>query len=796
MTDARRAMDLFEQALEYEPALRAAFLDRHCASDTGLRDEVEALLAAADACEGFLAGPLTRGADRSGERLGAYRLVRLIGSGGMGSVYRAERADKAYAKPVAIKLLLIDAGELRTRFALEQRILGGITHPNIASLLDVGSDDHGAPYLVMEYVEGEPITAYARRAGLDPAGCADLFLKILDAVQTAHSQLIVHRDLKPGNVLVDAHGEPKLLDFGIAKLVGDEAPGTTRTGLGPLTPNYASPEQVRGDPVGTGSDIYSLGMMLYELVTGELPYRIENTHPSAIERTVCDTDPPRPSTRIGLRGSGNLRDLDAIILKALEKSPRQRYASCSAFADDLRRWRGGEPVQARQPPVGERALRYLRRHRLAVSVAAAASLALLIGSAAALWQAHVADIARARAERVNRFLTDMLSAANPADLGRNASVLSVLERAQRLADRELVSDPETAATTQLTLMKTYAALGDWNAARACAEAALKAAQQVGDTATAIDAEIGLGEILVYGGNVDEARNALTRGREAALRHGNARQRATAAHILGRLENRSSGNLPATRRWFETALAEVPADDPDSHSYILNDLAQVKQLQGDNDGALALLLESVRLMRNTYPHGNPALAIALGQLGSGYAAAGQLEAAAHAHAETLSMQIDLLGENHPNAIMALASLSAVELKQGDVAAALAHSLRGANAAQTLPESDEAYCARAYLAYGNALIQARQPEEAIVQIGKTLAIYRKLLPADHRLIANAESALGLALALSGDVTAGTTLARAAHARLRDALGETSESTLDAQARLARIEALAGESQASHR
>ena len=603
MTATRQVLDVFERALAIDPAQRGAFLQEQCAGNTELRAEVDALLAADARAEDFLAAPLSPD-DRCGERIGAYRLIEHIGSGGMGRVYRAERADKAYAKPVAIKLLLIDANELRERFALEQKILGQFTHPNIANLLDAGIDSHGAPYLVMEFVDGQSITAYARDHALGLRARLILFLKILDAMQTAHSHLIVHRDIKPSNVLVDTRGEPKVLDFGIAKLLTSDAADTTRTRLGPLTPNYASPEQVRGEPIGTGSDIYSLGVLLYELVTGELPYRIEDTRPSAIERQVCETVPPRPSTRLSAANvRGNLRDLDAIILKALEKSPRQRYASCAAFADDIRRWLDGEQVLAREPAWSERSQRFLRRHRLAASVVVAASITLLAGSAVAMWQAHVAGVARVRAERVSEFLTDMLSAANPADLGRNATVADVLDRARRLADRDLTDDPQTAAATQMTLVKTYAALGDWKSARACAEAALSIARKAGDMDTIIDAEVALGEILDYVGSVDEAQAMLESGRRDALAHGTARQKAGSAHILGRLENRKD-HKELARAWFEQALKEVPDDDPESRSFMLNDLASMKQQLGDTEGVLPLLRESVALMRKTYPRGHP------------------------------------------------------------------------------------------------------------------------------------------------------------------------------------------------
>ena len=244
MTVTRHAFDLFERALAIEPAHREAFLHEQCAGNTGLRAEVDALLAADEKAEDFLATPLSLEDDRCGEEVGAYRLIELVGSGGMGCVYRAERADKAYAKPVAIKLLLIDANDLRARFALEQKILGQFTHPNIANLLDTGVDRRGTPYLAMEFVDGRPITVYARTQELTLRARLVMFLKILDAMQTAHSHLIVHRDIKPSNVLVDTRGEPKVLDFGIAKLLTSDAADTTRTRLGPLTPNYASPEQI------------------------------------------------------------------------------------------------------------------------------------------------------------------------------------------------------------------------------------------------------------------------------------------------------------------------------------------------------------------------------------------------------------------------------------------------------------------------------------------------------------------------------------------------------------------------
>ncbi|MFT3791574.1 MAG: protein kinase [Rudaea sp.] len=470
MTALPHVLEIFSDAVALDGAARDAYLDRACGDDAALRRQVEDLLAV-DAVPGALfAQPFAlRDRDRSGERIGAWRLDAPIGSGGMGSVYRATRADGAFAKPVAVKLLAFDAGNLRARFLLERRILGNLSHPNIATLLDVGNDANGAPYFVMEYIDGVPITDYAQARGLDARARIELFLPVLDAVQSAHAQLVVHRDIKPGNVLIDAGGAPKLLDFGIAKLLGD-APTTlaaTRTGMAPLTPEYASPEQVRGAPLGTPSDIYSLGVLLYELVAGRRPYRIANTSPSAIERTVCESEPARPSAQLEARSlGGNARDLDAVLLKALAKSPAQRYASCAEFSADLRRWLGGEAVIARVPATSERVLRYVRRHRVGVAAASAVGLALGIGLAAALWEAHAAHLQRARAEAraddLRQLGTSLLSEIDEAIKALPGStpvqhllVSRVVEHLDRMA-----GDADGDRRTLLDAARGYVRLGD------------------------------------------------------------------------------------------------------------------------------------------------------------------------------------------------------------------------------------------------------------------------------------------------------------------------------------------------
>ena len=793
MSDAARPLRLFEQAIALEEPARSAFLDDQCGSDGALRAKVQTLLTADAAAGDFLAQPLRSRSDRSGERLGVYRLVQLIGSGGMGSVYRAERADGAYAKQVAIKLLLFDAGDLRTRFALEQRILGALSHPNIASLLDVGQDATGAPYLVMEYVEGDAIDRYVLQHDLDLPTRIGLFLKILDAMQSAHSALIVHRDIKPGNVLVDAHGEPKLLDFGIAKLLGDTTGNATRTGFAPFTPEYASPEQLRGEPIGTASDIYALGVLLFELVTGERPYRFDASRASAIERIVCETDPPRPSTRLrAQRGGGNLRDLDAIILKALEKQPARRYASCASFADDLRRWLDGREVLARETPLAERSLRWLRRHRFAAALTATAAITLLAGSALALWQAQrardqaqIARVERDRAQRVNRFLTDTLAAANPADLGRKATVVQVLERARQLADKELSNDPQSAANAQLVLARTFRSLGDFDAAQACGEAALTAARRLGDRSTLIEAESVLGTVYFDKSNLPKARELFLAARHDAELHGDASQRGNAALQLGLLEN-EEGNAAPAQQWLKLAVDELPEDATLERASAMDSRGFAADLLGDKQEAIALRRDALAALNRAFPQGHPLIASISVNLAVALRKDERYDEALAILERVLPMQIETLGESHSDVVWTLTTLIGIERKRGHVDAALAYAQR-AYAIATKFSDDNDWKAYAFEKYADTLIADGRAADALPVLQKALAIDQAMLPADHQSIASVETLIALAQSKVDGKPSGEPMARAAYERLLAKYGAASEFTIAAKTRLDEIAAL---------
>ena len=420
--------DLFDRAVVLPPDAREPFLASAC-PDPALRARVVALLRAHDhAGADFLETPaveLDRAAvGRAGRRLGAYEISREIGRGGMGAVYLAKRADDEFQKAVAIKIVAAPLGDegLLRRFRRERQILAALEHPHIARLLDGGTTEEGLPYLVMEYVDGVRVDEYVRSRALTVDEIITLFRRICEAVQFAHRNLIVHRDLKPQNILITADGSPRLLDFGIATLVtADESEaGLTRTGAA-MTPEYASPEQLRGERVTTASDVYALGVLLYELLAGTRPHDFASKRTDEAVRSVLDTDPPRPSVAAARRGVPLLArrlagDLDAIVMMALRKEPERRYSSALALSEDLGRCQEGRPVAARGEAASYRARKFVRRHRLGVAAAAAIAATLVGGMAATAWQARVADRARHEADRqrarAERRFSDVRQLAN------------------------------------------------------------------------------------------------------------------------------------------------------------------------------------------------------------------------------------------------------------------------------------------------------------------------------------------------------------------------------------------------
>jgi len=490
----RQLEEIFQAALDREPHSRAAWLDSACGDDLELRGEVDSLLAAHEQGEFDFTRPaafvealkvLEQRSARmlEGRRIGPYRVVRELGRGGMSRVYLAARADQAFEKEVAIKVVErgLDSEEVTRRFQSERQILARLDHPNITRILDGGTTEDGLPYLVMEYVEGEPVDQYCDGHALDVVARLRLFQGICAAVRYAHQNLIIHRDIKPGNVLVTRDGVPRLLDFGIAKLLAPEAQPSesTRTVLRRLTPEYASPEQVRGETLTTASDVYSLGVLLYRLLTGQSPYRAHASSASALEQAVCEDQPERPSVAVARAGRAppgegapqRLRrrlegDLDNIVLMALRKEPQRRYASVEQLAADIGRHLANEPVTARADTAAYRAAKFIRRHRTGVAATAAIIILLVAGVVGTSWQARVARAERARAQLqfndVRKLATSFLFEFNSsiqnlpgATPARQLLVQRALEYLSKLAQQSQ-ADPGL----QRELAEAYLKVGD------------------------------------------------------------------------------------------------------------------------------------------------------------------------------------------------------------------------------------------------------------------------------------------------------------------------------------------------
>ena len=471
--------ELFYAALDLSREERAPFLERECAGDAQLRADLDKLLEAHERPEPFLEQSAASVIARDdapeqpwiGRRIGPYQLVGLLGTGGMGEVYEAVRVDEQFQQQVAIKLVRggYDSQQILARFRAERQILATLNHPHIARLLDGGATDGGLPYLVMELIRGERIDAYCDRQRLSIRDRVRLFRDVCAAVSYAHQHLVVHCDLKPGNILVTADGAVKLLDFGVSKLLSVVPRATdaerTVTVMRALTPEFASPEQVRGEGTTTSSDVYSLGVVLYRLLTGRSPYRATGTLPHEIIRDVCDTEPERPSA--SLQASVELRgDLDIITMKALRKEPARRYSSVEQFSEDLRRYLAGQTVIARGDRFTYRAGKFITRNKVAVAAGLLLFLSLSGGLATTLWQARLASAESARAERhfasvrklANSFMFELHDAI--AELpGSTAARQLLVKNALQYLD-ELSSESVGDARLHEELATAYVKVGD------------------------------------------------------------------------------------------------------------------------------------------------------------------------------------------------------------------------------------------------------------------------------------------------------------------------------------------------
>ncbi|HEY0553828.1 MAG TPA: serine/threonine-protein kinase [Thermoanaerobaculia bacterium] len=713
--DRWRQIDgLFAAALEQAAEERPAFLDGACGGDAELRRAVEELLAADAASATFLdrpAGemlglvpeatpeppaPAPEPALEPESRLGPYRLLRRLGDGGMGTVYLARREDEHYERDVAVKVIRSGAQspEALHRFFAERQILARLEHPDIARLYDGGSTEDGRPYLVMELVEGLPVDDYCDLHQLTVDRRLDLFRRICAAVEYAHQNLLVHRDLKPANILVTAAGEPKLLDFGIAKRLEPGTatlPDATQTGMRMMTPNYASPEQVRGDAVATTSDVYSLGVLLYELLAGRSPYRLLRGLPHEIERVICEQEPERPSAALFRAGSSSAEeiaaargtrpaplrrrlqgDLDNIVLMALRKEPRRRYGSAAELSRDLENHLHSLPVVARPDTLSYRTRKFLGRHRAAA--AAAAVVALLVAGfiVSLIVQGRRLVRERDKARYALTFLMDTFKDADPYHTkGEHLTADEILARGAERVSRDLSGRPDVQAALMDAIGEVERGLGRYDRAEPLLERSLgiRRSSFGPDSLEVAESLEHLGRLKAD--RADRAASESLLRRALAIRRGRLGDRLETARTLDELGVLlvAKGEPVEAEKLHREALAiamrEEGAVGPTVAESLLQ-LAGAKLAQGNGMAAERLARQGLVVERGVLGARDPRLYRVQTEVAGVLVAAGKPREAEILLRESLKAQVSLLGDGHPDVAVTRADLAAALRKEKDLA----------------------------------------------------------------------------------------------------------------------------------
>ena len=830
---------LLNEAYDLQPSERQKFIDE--IRSEGLRREVKSLLEFESESEKFLDTPaINVAADffcegvksdgLAGKIIGNYRITGELDRGGMGAVYLAERADGKFEQKVALKLLRREhaTSDIRRRFRLERQILAALQHPNIARLLDAGTTDDGVPFLAMEYVEGSPIDEFCGERNLDLGEKLKIFQKVCETVAFAHRKLIVHRDLKPSNILVTKDGVPKLLDFGISKLLAPEhEPEDTQTitRLGAMTPEYASPEQLKGESVTTATDIYSLGVILYELLTARRPFE---GSVAEIIKAVPETDPVPPSSAAtnfasarkkhpdetraesGIRSLNpkSLRgDVDNIVLKALKKEPERRYPSVEQFAEDIRRYLRGLPVSARPDTFSYRTSKFVQRHKYGVSAAALLSLAILGGVVATLWQARVAQAERdrarlqaAKAARINDFLQNILNFSNPAwtssnpERNRRATVAEAVDEAARRLETELAEEPEIQAEVQLTLGKSYLGSGRYDEAERLFRSS---SEKFGRTLEEKDpktlqAVLGLADTLLLKGKYREAeplyRKIIPEFRRAVAEdESQTKWLAAALNDLGLLLN-YQGETSEAELLFRESLehaSKLSGQDRSIITISMGNLGMAHRNRGELRKALDFYNQARAELRRTSDEASFEEGTLLNNIGIILKLLGEYPAAEKKLHESYDRYLKAVGEEHQYAVYPVIQLADVYYLRGDYARGRETVDRALAVQRKLFPEGHLDITYSKNVLGNILTATGEAEKGEALLREALRMRRKALKEPHYLIAEVKLSLGENMLAQKRFDEARSLLTEARNDLMATVGETHPTTTRCRESLAKIE-----------
>lgn len=763
-----RLSELIPDAMACPEDERKDFLYRACTDSAGMTDEVmlreaTSLILAAEAAESTdaFASPLAgltivaAGAQRMPGQVGPYEITGLLGEGGMGIVYRAHRADGLMAREVALKRLHPAlGGRLAGRLEAERETLARLEHEGIARLYDAGIDDDGISFIVMESVEGMPIPEYANTHELGVTARIELFVHVCEAVTYAHQNLIVHRDLKPSNVFVTNEGKVKLLDFGIAKWLGDTETTSallTQTGRA-LTPSYAAPEQVRPTiaPITTATDVYALGVMLYELLSGQRPYNVSDATAVETERIICDLEPPSLS---GVSSDARRRilrgDLETIVARAMAKEPARRYVSAAALGDDLNRYLNGLPIEARPATTAYRVMRFVKRNRVGVTATVLVALALLAGLAGTAWQARTAAAEARKAEAMNTFLLDLLTAPDPREQGRDVRVATLLDQAVENLDAGFAGSPEIEAQMRHVLGVTYRELGLFNEAEEQLYAALAIRNKLHPTrhADLAETQAQVGILEQKKGNYQLSDSLLTLAVETdrALFGNNNTRVAAKINDLGTVKWEQGDYETAEALFRESLQIEERIRGPE-HARVavsLGNLGSLMAMQGHYHEAEELHRRELEILRAAHGNHHPAIPQSLSHIGVILDNLERFEEARETHTEALGLYRIIKGEDHPDVAYAMNNLASVLAKTGYLQEASEMQMEAAVLYEAIFGGDHPNLG---VQYNNiAATQRRMGNLEAAEDGylRALEIWRAGLPADHPFIAHGLTNLGAVL-----------------------------------------------------